>query len=240
MSHPETERYYTPKLSLLAPSIDDEISSCRPNWERLDEAYAGALVVSTGTVPDESILFDGCLVAERNTGIVWRAQRNASGVFEKRYVKYPWRASFTQDQTYPSGGTAVWGAWGYQTVEGGSINAGNESLVNNRLVIPVTGIYQGADWMKWTDSAVAGSNTGVRSHTLWVNDLVTPVVNPEFTWYEESVVPTQVNNVCTTCVRINRLFNAGDTVCAAIWQNSTVALPNTHRIMLALVRPVGG
>lgn len=240
MTRPETDRYYTPKLSLLAPSIDDEANAARENWDRLDEAYSGAVVVNPGTVPDETILYDGCLVAERNTGIIWRAQRNASGVFEKRYIRYPWRASISQDQTFPSLGTAVWGAWGYQTVEGGSINAGNECLVNSRLVIPVTGIYQGADWMKWTDTAVAGANTGVRSHTLWVNDLVLPVVNPEFYWYEEAVVPTQVNNVCTSCVRINRQFNKGDTVCAAIWQNSGATLPNTHRIMLALVRAIGG
>jgi len=212
----------------------------RPAWSRLDQAYAGAIIVNPDVMPDESVLFDGALVAERTTGIIWRAQRNAAGVFEKRYIRYPWRASFFQgNQNYPSAGVGIYGAWGYQTIEGGSINATQEHLVQNRLVIPVAGVYEGSDWLKWTDTAVPGAGNNLRSHIVWVNDQAagSPL---EYIYYEETTRPTIVNNVCISIVKINRKFNKGDTVCGAVWQDSGVNLPTDHRIQLALVRPTGG
>jgi hypothetical protein len=234
VTHPETERYYTPKLSLLAPSIDDEISSCRPSWERLDEAYSGAIVVSPGTMPDESILFDGALVAERTTGIIWRAQRNAAGVFEKRYVKYPWSISLAQGSlAFNNVSAGNWVPWGYQVYEGGSINSASSDLVNNRLVIPITGIYVGRDKISWQ-----GTPTSTHyGHTLWKNDALGtgPLYND---WYESTWPPSVDSGDLSSTIPINEKFYKGDTICAGLWQSSGGNVTNSHRIQLALLRVV--
>jgi hypothetical protein len=148
--------------------------------------------------------------------------------------------SLFQQASFLSGSINGWGAWGYDTLEGGSINAGQEALVNNRLVIPVTGIYQGGDWIKWLDNAGAGA--GNRGHMLWVNDQVPGSAEADYTFHEETTRPVATGglpNPCTTVVKINRVLKKGDVVVAAAWQNSGITLTTTHRIQLALVRVVG-
>jgi hypothetical protein len=205
----------------------------RPNWERLDQAYAGAIIVNPDTIPDESVLYDGCLVAERSTGIVWRAQKNASGVFEKRYIKYPWRISFYNQTNQSPTGITNWALFGYSTVEGGTINAGAESLVGGRAIIPVTGYYQGGDWVKWNTPQTASH----RGHTLWVNNETT--ASPNSPQDGEQSRPCVFNGGSTSCVKINRKFYKGDSVCAGLWHAEAVGITVDHRIQLALVRVVG-
>lgn len=232
MTHPETERYFTQKLGLTAPSIDDEVSAMRENWYRLDEAYSGAVVVNPGVVPDDSVLYDGCIVSERNTGIVWRAQRNNAGAFEKKYIKYPWSISLAQaPNNFNITSPGIWGAWGYQVFEGGSINANPSDLVNNRLVIPITGVYVGRDDIHWYNAGTVNHF----AHTLWKNDNngTAPTYND---WYEQTwEAPVDGGDLSTT-VPINEKFNKGDTICAGVWQNSDAPRANFHRLQLSLLR----
>lgn len=235
MTRPETERYYTSKLGLLAPSIDDELTALRQNWNRLDSVYSGGLVISPGVTPDESILFDGCIVAEKTTGIIWRAQRNASGVFEKRYIKYPWRMeAYQPTMTVGNGSAGVWIPWGYASVGNNSVNASSADMVNNRIVIPVTGIYVGTDWLKWH----TGSSSGARALTLSINDESVGVTEADKN--ECVMCPNNVVNSVTVCqVNFARKFNKGDRVCGAFWQNSGGNADNEHMMTMTLIKAFG-
>lgn len=226
----ETVRYLTPKLGLLAPSIDDDVSASRPNWRKLDAGFAGALWVTAGTMPDSSLLFDGRVVAERGTGIVWRAQRNVAGIFEKRFLNYPLWVSLAQQLDTPNQGPPHY-AWGYQVFEGG-INVGPECLVNNRFVVPVTGIYVGSDTIKWMDTA---NGTGYRAHALFVNDQAPGFSGPDVN-YDEDLRPAIgfVNGVSFTQVSFNRRFNKGDTICSGVWSNAPGLQATNHRLQVGL------
>jgi hypothetical protein len=186
-------------------------------------------------MPDESILYDGCIVAERSTGIIWRAQRNVSGVFEKRYIKYPWRLDCYQPTTTFNNGTpGGWGAWGWNTIGGYSINASASDIVDSRIVIPVTGIYTGSDWLKWEPGA---GGSGGRALSLMVNDQFPGGVH-DVEWYEIIAVPNNVvNEVCTNEVNFCRKFNKGDRLVGMVWQNSgSNNAPTIHSMQMQLLR----
>lgn len=222
-------RYYTPKLSLTAPSIDDEVSALRENWARLDEAYAGSIVVNPGVVPDDSVLYDGCIVAERTTGIVWRAQRNVTGAFEKKYIRYPWSVSIAQGINNCPNQAAVWKPWGYDTYESGW-NSSAADLVNYRVVIPFTGFYVGRDMVTWKSTPSAHY-----AHTLWRNDNngTAPTYND---WYESTWPYAADGGDLVTVVSINEKLYKGDTILAGIWQDAAGPVGNFHRIQLSLLR----
>lgn len=219
-------------MGIAVPSIDDEMSAMRAAWDRLDQAYSGAIVVNPGVQPDDSVLYDGAIVAERGTGIIWRAQRNNAGAFEKRYIKYPWVISVAQGNNNVNSNATVWLPWGYDTVEANGVNSSSGDLVNFRLVIPQTGIYVGRDMVTWSSTPSAHY-----AHTLWRNDNngTGPIYND---WYESTWPYGIDTGGLTTVVPINEKLYKGDTICAGIWQDSGGIRSNFHRLQLSLLRLV--
>lgn len=142
---------YTQKLGLLIPDMADELSAERQNWDRLDDVFSGAIWVSPGVVPDETTLFDGALVAELNTGIVWRAQRNMNtGIYEKKFLKYPWMITAERSAAYSTFTSATWKPVGFNAVVASHcVNSDMSDITGEQIVLPVDGLYRGWYFVRW-------------------------------------------------------------------------------------------
>jgi hypothetical protein len=220
---------YTNRLGMRVPGMDDELDALRPNWDRLDNTMAGAIWVADGVTPENNLLFEGALVAEVSSGKVWRAARNQSGVYEKKWIKYPWNivARATTPQAFGSGQQD--GQWGYDFVEDKfCVNAGLSDIVGTRIKLPIAGIYQGVLTCRW--EYTNNNNNGMRRICICY-DGATDINNTEIIQY-----PSSFGGAATTTARFIRKFDAGENICASIWQTSGVALMMTNVIQVQLVR----
>jgi hypothetical protein len=222
---------YTKRLGMLVPGMDDEMTALRPNWDRLDNTMAGAIWVADGVTPEDNLLFEGALIAEIDSGKVWRAQRNQSGVYEKKWIKYPWCCAAAQSQSIDFGANNVGDhEWGFNYVHPPySKNASMADLVNSRVRVPINGLYTGTGLCRFGPNAPVD---GARSIKIKYNEDV-DTVNTE-------VIKVPGNNangfvICTT--KFERILNAGDTVVTSVWQSSSQVVIKVQTLMtIALVR----
>lgn len=221
---------YTKRLGMRVPGMDDELDALRPNWDRLDNTMAGAIWVADGVTPENNLLFEGALIAEIDSGKVWRAARNISGVYEKKYIKYPWciTAYTATAQDFGANNVADH-LWGFDTIDFNySVNANVGSLVNSNIVVPVTGIYVGCLIARWSNLPI----DGLRSLKIAYNG-VPDTLNSE-------VIKQAVNNagngvICSS--KFEATLNAGDTISASLWQNSSQVTAKVQTIgTVGLVR----
>ena len=173
---------YTSRLGLTVHDMGDEVDAQRREWERLDEAFAGVTWVTPGTIPDESTLYDGMLVAENGTGKIWRAIKTESGAYTQFFIKYPW-AYYGEVGTFQAAHNS-WLYWGTAPVEARCFNSGTADLdYQSGLIIPLKGIYEFNCHMRLgteTDNygAISHRINGVideNSHGVYSNSLGPPV-----------------------------------------------------------------
>lgn len=208
---------YTPKLNLTKPEDNDGLDACRNNWDKLDTAYSGALWVPADFVPSNDALFDGAIIAEIGTGIVWRAERTLTGNFSKHYLKYPYLLSAqTLNYAFPVSDTAnhPYG-WIYQSNESVNVNPTTD-LVGTYWIVPITGTYLGQITHFWAPQA-----GGLRVVSLGVNDFTGVKID------YETVTQGSANDSCFHTLSFNSKFTKGDRVISLVWQNSGVAPINS-------------
>lgn len=208
----------------MVPGDNDDLNALRENWDRLDQSYSGVIWVSDGTIPDNSILYDGAIVGETNSGKVWRAEKQADGSYIRKWIKYPWLITATSSVA-TFGNDIADHAWGYTDVDPGhSVNASASDLVATRIQLPVDGVYaikSRADW--W-------NSTGQRSLKLCVNNSFDTVNSEIITESIASWSNVQCNYFTT------RRFKAGDQICAGVWQGGpTTAVTLNLRMEVAFV-----
>jgi hypothetical protein len=219
---------YTPRLGLYVPGFDDELDAERSNWDRLDNTMSGAIWVTPGTIPEDDLLYDGAMIAENGTGKVWRAQKNSSGVYQKHWIKYPWMLQADINYTCPSGTTLNENGWGhFEPIR--SINSDSSALVGGRVVVPVSGLYQICNIIRW--SALGGAAGAMIVHTVGIN-ATQDVINTEIVHAPLS------DNTCVTVNQMNRYLQAGDSIVTYLWQNTGATANYTSIIRVILVRPV--
>jgi hypothetical protein len=207
--------------------MQDELDAQVPNWQRIDSAYSGALWVTPGTIPDQSILYDGLIVAERETGKVWRAQKNALGNFEQKWIKYPWLISATRSDAVFGNGVADH-EWGFSGVDAAMcINASIADIESTRIIMPIDAIYTIRCRVGWSNGGNYRSLKLAIDGVVDTNNTETIVGSwPEF--------PYPQNNLNMT----RKMFK-GQTLCMGLWQNHTdsnVALD--ARMEVAVLRPL--
>lgn len=136
----------SPRMKLTVESDDEYIDPFAANWPILD-SYAGALLVANGVTPDPATLFDGSVVAEATTGIMWMADFS-TGSLVKQYLTYPFIASgsainssFASGAAYnpvPLNATAPNGF----TPNTSSLNwDGDLATTAGRIKVPISAVY---------------------------------------------------------------------------------------------------
>jgi len=227
MTEPTNDTYFTPKLGLTVHSMDDELDAQVPNWERLDTSFAGAIWVTPGTIPDNTILYDGALVAERETGKVWRAEKNVLGNFEQKWIKYPWMIMAVRTgSSFPTGVSDH--EMGFSdVVQYMCVNSSAADLLETRIVVPIDAIYAIRIWCQW------GGLGGYRSLKLYT-ELAVDTSNTESIVGSWPHFPYPQNYI-----NLTRKLQKGWRVCAGLWHNSgTDNINYDLRMEVAVVTPL--
>jgi hypothetical protein len=219
-------RYFTPKLGLLVPGVNDGLTAQEDNWDRLDQAFSGVIWVQPGTIPDTSILYDGALVAESLSGKVWRAEKQLDGNYAQKWIKYPWLLSAKRTGATFADGIADH-EWGLDNVDAAQcVNANINDIVDTRINIPLDGIYAIKMRIGWSNGTL------LRSMKLVINS-VFDTSNTEVIVESQAYFPYPQTNFFTT-----RFLKKNDKLAMGMWQNSTfTGVAYDMRMEVAMVRP---
>lgn len=219
---------YTRRLGLTVHAMSDEVDAQRREWNRLDEAFSGVTWVTPGTVPDESILYDGMLVAEDGTGRVWRATRNPSGGFSRLFIKYPW--TYVGSASFTAAHSNVMSYWGTEPLLTRCWNAGSESLnALSGLIIPLKGIYEIVTYF-----STAAPPTSFAGTTHVING------TPDVTSHEVVTENVPITGGSFVQSKGNRLLERGDVIFPGYWQYSDGAgKAATIKLGVSCIKPIG-
>lgn len=143
----------TTRLGLIKPTDPEPIDvlTLDANFDALDAAV-GVILVNAGVTPPNSQLFDGAVVKEKGTGIVWVAQKNGGGGYDKAYINYPsWFNAQSASQAVGSGATV-----NFTQVFVRGDNTSAADISGGYFVIPVTGLWSCAQRCLVTNNTGAG------------------------------------------------------------------------------------
>lgn len=139
-------RNKTSRMGLIKESPDELIDQWGYNWPILD-AFSGVQLVDPGYSPPTSQLYDGAIVVEKNTDIIWMAKLNPdTGSFDKKWLVYPFVAycygsiSFTTGIVFKDLSTTSWDATRSKNFNG---------PVGGKIVVPVNGVYSATGLASW-------------------------------------------------------------------------------------------
>lgn len=200
---------YSSRMGLVKPAGSEPRAPgpINTNSDLLDK-FMPCILVNDGVTPPTGDLYDGALVKERTSGIIWEARKNGGGTFDKVYVRYPFAVkAYRNGATSTTSGT-TYQVLGYDTVV--TADCKNSSLANfssTRLVLPVKGLWG------ITISGQFGANaTGMRALSVEINSSV--VLHQQDLRNASSLFET------TNWISWTQNYAAGTTVCGTRWQNS--------------------
>jgi hypothetical protein len=228
---------FTTRLA-LSKAAGTESRSTTPinaNSDLIDK-FMPCILVNDGVTPPTGDLYDGVLVKERTSGIIWEARKNGGGTFDKVWVRYP----FMYDggtYTAISITTNIWPnftAAGIATTDTALCkNASSANVVSSRLVLPVKGIYDIC-----LTASFAGNSTGNRGICMELNSSF-HITAPNRNTTKEISPPPGGTSDSVNELSFSRLFLANDSIAMGVYQNSGVSLNlNFDRIRAALIEPV--
>jgi hypothetical protein len=222
---------YTDRLGMRVPGMDDELDALRPNWDRLDNTMSGAIWVADGVTPENNLLFEGALIAERNSGKVWRAARNQSGQYEKKWIKYPWIICANSQLVDFGANDVADHPWGFDSVDlNNCVNANLSDIVGTFIKVPIHGLYTGTLIARWGPNIPANGTRRVCA----MYDGAADAYNSEV-----FKIPASYNAngyaICST--KFERELLAGQTIIPSIYQTSSQQVVKIQVVAtVALVR----
>jgi len=218
---------YTTKLGLPVDSNGEGLISTQPNvWGRVDTT-AGVMTTTKGVDIPNTDLFDGAIVAEKDTGISWKCKSDGSGGFIKQYLNYPWWVI-----KYYSNGLANNGQnadTGFDTFYAG-VNATNTDVtvpVQNGIKVPIKALYSCTLYGRWN-----GAVNGVRRTSLVIQPGSAIKTDYEQVDGYNSNMP--VGQICKWV----GVLNPGDYFMGQYWQNCGAQLGYSTSCWVTLIRPV--
>lgn len=230
---------FTTRLGLTQPAgtEDRSVTPLNANAALIDK-FMPCILVNDGVTPPTGDLYDGALVKERNSGIVWEARKNGGGTYDKIYVVYPYQI-LAYDNTVIAQGSSSYPTFttrGYTSVTAAqAVNSSSADLVSNNWVAPVKGIYHFNMLATW-----AGNATGIRGMVPRVNAVNQTGgggsggdynMNKEITPWAATDNQLEIN--------FTRLMGGNGTVACAIYQSSGGNLnTNIRALRVTLVNPV--
>lgn len=222
----------TPRLGLIKPAGSEAraVGPLNTNSDLADK-FMPCILVNDGVTPPTGDLYDGALVKERTSGIVWEARKNGGGTYDKVYVNYPLNfEGFKINTTVANNGYPNFTAIGIDTVTTANCkNTSAANMVSGKFVVPVKGIYTAR-----FRASFGGNATGVRGMTWQLNG--SSIVGTE------AVIergPIDASGDESLEIVINRIFNLNDTVGVAVYQTCGGNLTCTMaHIQIALIDPI--
>lgn len=210
-----------------APEEDVDIDVLNDNADRIDQMI-GCILVNDGVTPSTGDLFDGAIVKERTSGIIWEARQNGGGTFDKVYIRYPFffKGTSSGNQTITSAAGTVQA--NIATFVSGK-NSSASQISSNRFVVPVKGLYSVHLSMAWTANA-----TGQRYLHYMLNGSV--VTGDEYAKIENATAGTQVHR---QEINFTDLFAVNDTIAPGAQQTSGGNLDTIKvAVKISMIEPV--
>lgn len=218
---------YSTRMGLTKPAGGEprSVTPLNANVDLLDK-FMPCILVNDGVTPPTGDLYDGALVKERNSGIIWEARKNGGGTYDKVYVIYPFNfVGYTTAAAQPSG--TAFSLWGVTTwAQGKNSSQSNIEVGFNNFLIPIKGIYH-VNWRhRW------GLNgTGFRAGRLQLNGTS---LNED----TEVSLPGNASSYIGIHLTFDRVLNAGDKLNSEKWQNSGGNLDLYAMLQVTLIQPI--
>lgn len=224
----------TTRLGLTKPSgsaspeeaVDIDVINTNMN---LIDQWMGCILVNDGVTPATGDLFDGAIVKEKTSGIIWEARKNGGGTFDKVYVRYPYTfKGNTVNQSVATGTTYT--AIGYANYSSGK-NSSASQISGGLFVVPVKGI-----WAVHLKASYTANVTGSRALTGRLNG---SNLNSNVDYLEVIGLATALGSFDAHLEwHTEMLMSVGDTFSAGIWQNSGGNLNCSHSASYTLIEPI--
>lgn len=221
---------YTSRMGLIKPAGSEPraVGPIASDMDLLDK-FMPCILVNDGVTPPTGDLYDGALVKERTSGIIWEARKNGGGTYDKVYVRYPFTFNGQTTNQSVSSGTA-YQAIGYSTFIAGK-NSSAANISGGLFVAPVKGI-----WAIHLKASYTANATGSRALTARLNGAN---MNGNIAWLEVIGLATALGSFDAHLeLHHVALLSVGDTLSAGIWQNSGGALNCSHSASYTLIEPV--
>jgi hypothetical protein len=219
----------TTRLALIKPAGGETVkrTDITTSFDILDE-FAGCILVNDGVTPGTADLFDGALVKERTSGIIWEARKNGGGTFDKVYVRYPYQYRATTPITDTVGTGAVYGGWGATTVDTAQCKNASAAQKNgsNFWVCPVKGLYSVRLRFCWNANAA-----GLRGLKFTLNGTADPEGG-------EMVVTPVAGFYTATEVHMLKLLAVNDIVGTQTFQSSGGNLGTAVIYEIDMIEPI--
>jgi len=218
-------------LTKPAGSEARSVTPLNTNSDLLDK-FAPCILVNDGVTPPTGDLYDGALVKERTSGIIWEARKNGGGTFDKVYVRYPLHFQGTASATYPVSSSA--GVWANMPIDAVNAayckNSSAAQIVGARFSAPVKGIYQFTMRL-----AFVSNGTGERAIGYEANGVT--VTGEEY--INSIVASSSGGQPLKLTIITSTLLGVGDTAGVSGWQNSGGNLNATFiGIKAAMIEPI--
>ena len=216
---------YSNRMGLVKPAGSEprSNSSIVTNADLTDK-FMPCILVNDGVTPPTGDLYDGALVKEKTSGIIWEARKNGGGTFDKVYVRYPWSFKGSTAATSQASGT-TYNTWGVTTWNSGKNSSAAAINGSNELVIPIKGIYV----IHWRYN-FAVHPTGDRGGMLTLNGTD---LSPDTEICEKS------NSTKLHGIELLHeiLFSAGDRITGKYFQNSGGNLSMSTHVRAVMIEP---
>lgn len=217
---------YTSRMGLIKPAGSEPRSATTINADMdLLDKFMPCILVNDGVTPPTVDLYDGALVKERTSGIIWEARKNGGGTYDKVYVRYPWSFEGNSAATNTGSGTG-YSPYGVTTWTSGKNSSSANINVSNELVLPVKGIYV----IHWRYNFAVNA-TGSRGGMFTFN-------GTDYSSETEKVEKSNSDKLHSIELVYEHLMAANDKITAKYFQNSGGNLLMSVQVRAALIEPV--
>lgn len=218
----------TTRAGLLKP-LGTEARSVTPlnsNFDQIDKQL-GCYLVNDGVTPSGADRVDGMIVRERTSGIIYEYRKNTgSGLYEKKYIRYPFRVEATSNAHSVVSDTSFtqYNLENLITAE----NINGTSLTSGRITIPIKGLYVVRARAQFDSDA-----TNLRGLCLNING--TDQVH--FTVVAPGYVASGYGTLLSVSGDI--LLDVGENIGINVWQNSGTTMTNVVlRLSASMIEPI--
>lgn len=219
---------YSNRMALIKPAGSEARSNVQLNTNAdLLDKFMPCILVNDGVTPPTGDLYDGALVKERTSGIIWEARKNGGGTFDKVYVRYPFQlVGQTTGQNFGTSGATHFATGITSVTTAQCVNASAANVSSTKCVAPIKGLYQLAISNRWTANA-----TGLRSLALEIGGALD---------ITREDLRNAVSVAFTTDCHLSRsiLLSAGQTIVGMAWQTSGGALSVDTYTSLVMLEPI--
>lgn len=220
---------FTTRLGLTKPTGAEAraVTPLNTNADLIDK-FLPCILVNDGVTPPTGDLYDGALVKERNSGIIWEARKNGGGTYDKVYVRYPFSLQVGKGGQSIANATVTEVTFDTSTVNFTKNSSAANINGSNRFVVPIKGIYLLHLHASWAANA-----TGLRNLHHNFNGTANAGDLEEVT-QTATAAPSNTKQLTV----LNKLMNANDTYTPSVYQTSGGALNVTCFLQVHMIEPV--